>query len=83
MIMAFGKAFVLRTGEGRKPPGVESFVQAMKLLPDVSRLWTDAFTTAEIFCCAALYLQCVDFRYGAYLTVSSRPILSISTMMFD
>ncbi|KAJ9653867.1 hypothetical protein H2201_009087, partial [Coniosporium apollinis] len=69
LIMAFGKAFISRSVERGKPPGVELFVQAMKLIPDVSQLWTDPFTAAEIFCCAALYLQCADFRYGAYLTI--------------
>lgn len=69
LIMAFGKALVAKSMESEKPQGVELFVQAMKLLPDVSQLWTDPFTATEIFCCSALYLQCVDFRYGAYVTV--------------
>ncbi|KAK5087789.1 hypothetical protein LTR05_002004 [Lithohypha guttulata] len=69
LIMAFGKAFTSRSTEKGKPPGVDLFVQAMRLLQDVSQLWIDPFTTAEIFCCSALYLQCADFRYGAYLTI--------------
>lgn len=70
LIMALGQAFVLRSGEGRKPPGAEFFVQAMKLLPDTSQLWKDTFTATELYCCAALYLQSTDYRAGAYLTVS-------------
>lgn len=72
LIMAFGKAFVTATvnKSDRTPPGVEHFTQAMRLLPDVTQLWKDPFTAAEVFCCAALYLQCMDLRYAAYLTVS-------------
>lgn len=73
LIMAFGKALVTKGIEMEKPHGVELFVQAMKLLPDVSQMWTDPFTATEIYCCTALYLQCVDFRYGAYVTVKIAP----------
>ncbi|KAL2414860.1 hypothetical protein ABEF95_006427 [Exophiala dermatitidis] len=71
LIMALGQAFVLRSGEGRKPPGAEFFVQAMKLLPDTSQLWKDTFTATELYCCAALYLQSTDYRAGAYLTIGT------------
>ena len=77
LIMAFGKALVTRNIQDNRAPGAEFFVAAMKLLPDVSQLWTDPFTVAEIFCCTALYLQSVDFRYGAYLTVRCQS-LSVS-----
>lgn len=73
LIMAFGKAFVTTPSNkgGAMPPGIEHFTQAMMLLPEVTQLWKDPFTAAEVFCCAALYLQCMDFRYAAYLTVGS------------
>lgn len=74
LIVAFGKALVAKGSEKATPYGVEFFVQAMKLLPDVSQLWTDPFTATEIFCCTALYLQSVDFRYGAYVTVRSSAV---------
>ena len=66
IIMAFGKAFTAAKIKGRPFPGVEYFQYAMKLLPTVTQLWKDPFTAAEILCCAALYLQCMDFRYAAY-----------------
>lgn len=69
LVMAFGKALVSRGVEKAEPSRVELFVHGMKLIPDVSHIWHDPFTAAEIYCCAALYLQCVDFRYGAYVTV--------------
>lgn len=71
LIMAFGKACTSRSVERGKPPGVELFVQAMKLMPDLSQIWTDSFTATEIFCCGALYLHCSDHRFGAYLMVRS------------
>jgi proline utilization trans-activator len=71
VIMAFGKVFASTAkAASRKPPGVEHFIHAMQLLPDVTQLWKDPYTAAEVYCCVALYLQCLDFRYGAYLTVS-------------
>ncbi|KAK6373763.1 hypothetical protein LTS17_008256 [Exophiala oligosperma] len=69
LVMALGKACVSRRPGKGTPPGQDLFIQAMKILPDISQLWTDPFTTAEIFCCASLYLQGIDHRYGAYLTV--------------
>lgn len=76
LVMALGKACVSRRMGKGTPPGVDLFVQAMKIIPDISQLWTDPFTTAEIFCCAALYLQGADYRYGAYVTVRPSSILS-------
>lgn len=70
MILAFGKAFTTAKQTEGKFPGAVYFQHAMKLLPDPTQLWKDPFTAAEILCCAALYLQCLDFRYAAYLTVS-------------
>jgi proline utilization trans-activator len=79
LIMAFGKACSSRSVERGKPPGVELFVQAIKLIPDLSHVWTDPFTAAEIFCCAALYFQCSDYRFAAYLMVRSIPQNHLST----
>lgn len=66
LILAFGKAFVARNNHGRKPPGADFFVQAMRLMPDITYLCTQPVEAVEIFCCAALYLQCLDFRSPAY-----------------
>jgi proline utilization trans-activator len=71
MILALGKAFVMRVRKERRPPGADLFVQAMRLLPDITYLCTKPFQSMEVLCCAALYLQCVDMRVAAYNLVSS------------
>ncbi|WPH03595.1 Hypothetical protein R9X50_00647700 [Acrodontium crateriforme] len=69
LILALGKAFVVRVGQGRKPPGANLFSQAMKLIPDATYLYTDALQSVELLCCAALYLQCIDKRNAAYTLI--------------
>ncbi|KAJ9363407.1 Zn(II)2Cys6 transcription factor [Paecilomyces variotii] len=66
VILAFGKAFVLRKNDGRKPPGAEFFVLALQLLPDVSVLCKEPVISTEILCCIALYLQSLDFRHSSH-----------------
>ena len=71
LILALGKAVVVRVGQDRRPPGANLYVQAMKLLPDPMYLCNDSVPAIEILCCAALYLQCLDIRAGAYSLVRS------------
>ena len=71
IILAFGKGFIVRATNGKRPPGSELFVQAMKLLPDITCMFTDAVQSIEMLCCAALYLQCLDNRSAAYNIVSA------------
>ncbi|RMX85600.1 hypothetical protein D0869_03702 [Hortaea werneckii] len=66
LILAFGKAFIIRSSKGRRPPGADLFIHAMKLLPDMTCLCTEPIHSIEVLCCAALYLQCVDLRNPAY-----------------
>ena len=66
LILAFGKAFTVRTQTGRRPPGADLFVQAIKLLPDAIFLYNEPLHSIEVLCCAALYLQCLDSRSAAY-----------------
>lgn len=66
LILAFGKAFIVRTDKGQRSPGSDLFVQAMKLLPDITFLCADPLQSIEVLCCAALYLQCLDSRSAAY-----------------
>lgn len=70
LILAFGKAFLARTVKGRRPPGSELFVQAMKIFPDVTFLCMHPIETVEILCCATLYLHSLDFRSPAFQLVS-------------
>ena len=71
LILALGKAFIVRVGQERRPPGADLYVQAMKLLPDPTYLCNNPIESMEILCCAALYLQCLDMRSTAYSLVSS------------
>ena len=80
LILALGKAFVVRVGQDRRPPGANLYVQAMKLLPDTMYLYNDPIPSIEILCCAALYLQCLDIRATAY-TLVSFTILSNATRL--
>ena len=66
LVLAFGKAFNVRIGKGRRPPGADLFVRAMKLLPDITFLCTDPVQAIEVLICVALYLQCIDMRNAAY-----------------
>ena len=76
LILALGKAFIVRVGQNRRPPGATEYVQAMKLLPDTMYLCNNPIQSLEILCCAAIYLQCLDMRASAYSLVS--PDLSCS-----
>lgn len=71
VILAFGKAFVLRKNERRRPSGAEFFVLALQLLPDIRILSRDPIMSTEILCCIALYLQSLDFRSTAHNYVRS------------
>lgn len=73
VVMAMGKALAhpgpaqrIENGEG---PGSQLFARALKLLPSVLYLWTDPVLSTEIFCCMALYLQSVDHRAAASISV--------------
>lgn len=72
LILAFGKAFTARRTISKRPPGCELYVQAMKLLPDITILTGEPLRAVEVLCCKALYLQCLDFRCAAYNVVSLR-----------
>ena len=75
LILALGKAFIVRVGQNRRPPGANLYVQAMKLFPDTTYLCNDCndpIPSIEALCCAALYLQCLDMRAAAYSLVGSK-----------
>ena len=64
-ILAFGKAFSLKKSQGTRPPGADFFVAALRYLPDNIYLYSDPMLSAELLCCIALYLQCIDYRLVA------------------
>lgn len=76
MILAFGKAFVLQAGRTPGPPGMDLFVQAMRLMPDFTFARCDAIEKLQALCCAALYLQCIMCRPAAHRMVT-HPTASI------
>lgn len=69
MIIAFGKTFVQQKHQSPRPPGAEFFTHALQLLPDTNKLCREPVIAAEILCCIALYLQALDSRNPAYVTV--------------
>lgn len=66
LIVAFGKAFVAHSMQDGRPPGAELFLEAMKHLPEITLFNDEPIETIEILICAALYLQCLDFRSLAF-----------------
>lgn len=81
IILAFGKIFVARKNEGRRPLGAEYFVQAMKLMPDITFLHTQPVEAIEVLCCKALYLQCLDYRCAAYSVIGEAVRLALAEGM--
>lgn len=78
LILAFGKAFVVQNSKGQRPPGADLFLLAMNLLPPAHFFVADAVRMVQVLCCAALYLQCIEFRGPAYRIVSShKPLIDI------
>lgn len=69
-LLAFGKIFVARTADGRRPPGAEFFERARILMPDILYLNNQPVEAVEVLCCQALYLQSLDFRVVAHNVVS-------------
>lgn len=70
LILAFGKALTTKPNKGSQPPGASFFVHAIHLLPNMTVLWDEPVQAAEILCCIALYLHCIEHRGSAYNYVS-------------
>ena len=66
LILAFGKAFLERSGDKTSPPGSNYFIQAMDLLPNTEAMYREPIMAIEILCMVSLYLQSVDMRRSAY-----------------
>jgi proline utilization trans-activator len=70
LILAFGKALILSKNSDKRPAGLEFFVRAMQLLPDVTSLCREPILSTEILCAIALYLNSIDYRNSADVVVS-------------
>jgi proline utilization trans-activator len=69
MIIAFGKSFVQQKSHSPRPPGADFLIHALQLLPDTNRLCRDPIVATEVLCCIALYLQSLDSRNAAHVTI--------------
>lgn len=74
LIMAFGKALLVRNGQGASASANEYFFRAMDLFPEIDGLYQDPVLSVEICCGLALYLQAIDHRNSAYVYVSYLPV---------
>lgn len=72
VVMAFGKALDPHQHlEGPWPLQTPQYFQrALSLMPDMSYLADEPLETTEMFCCIALYFQCIDHRRAAISYVS-------------
>lgn len=70
LILAFGKTFVERPSQGRKPPGLKYFIKALQLLPEQHQLYSSPPAATEILCCIAIFYQALDCRSPAHNYVS-------------
>ncbi|UPX16174.1 uncharacterized protein EKO05_0006590 [Ascochyta rabiei] len=69
LIIAFGKTFVQQKNRSPRPPGADLFTYALQLLPDTNKLCRDPIVATEVLCCIALYLQALDSRNAAHVTI--------------
>ena len=69
LILAFGKTFIQGKSQTPRPPGADFFTHAVQILPDISRLCREPLMAVEILCCIALFLQALDSRNAAHVTV--------------
>lgn len=77
LILAFGKAFVLRRRCARgKPPGHAFAERAMTLLPRQGDLGGDLLLSVQVLVLAAVYLQSIDLRVAAFQYVSFQVVRS-------
>lgn len=66
LILAFGKALTSKSSRNNQPPGASFFTHAIHLLPNMTVLWDEPVQAAEVLCCIALYLHCIEHRGSAY-----------------
>ncbi|PYI10986.1 hypothetical protein BO78DRAFT_457944 [Aspergillus sclerotiicarbonarius CBS 121057] len=66
LILAFGKTFVERPSQGRKPPGMNYFIKSLQLLPEQHQLYSSPPAATEILCCIAIFYQALDCRSPAH-----------------
>ncbi|EFY89467.1 hypothetical protein MAC_04486 [Metarhizium acridum CQMa 102] len=78
LILAFGKALTTKPNKNNQPPGAIFFTHAIHLLPNMTVLWDEPVQAAEILCCIALYLHCIEHRGSAYNYIGQAVRLAMS-----
>jgi hypothetical protein len=81
LVLAFGKAFMVPSSKDQRPAGADLFVQAMQLMPDITFLCSDPLQAIEVFCCAALFLQCLDMRSAAFNVIGQAQRMAVEQGM--
>jgi proline utilization trans-activator len=81
VLTAFGKTFVQHRPRSPRPSGADLFVHALKLLPDTNRLCREPVIAAEILCCISLYLQALDSRTAAHVTIGQAMRIALAEGM--
>ncbi|KAF2446560.1 Zn(II)2Cys6 transcription factor [Karstenula rhodostoma CBS 690.94] len=81
LIIAFGRTLVQRKHRESKPPGADFFVHALQLLPDTNRLCQEPLVATEILCGIALYLQALDSRNAAHVTIGQAMRIALAEGM--
>ncbi|PIG82846.1 hypothetical protein AARAC_003116, partial [Aspergillus arachidicola] len=66
LVLAMGKSLVVQSARLQRPAGTDHFVQAMQCMPDLTVFDADPIEKIQVWCCAALYLQCLNSRTAAY-----------------
>lgn len=69
LVLAFGTAFLHRSGRSKDPPGSKFFIRAMSLMPDQAPLWKGSLLAIEVLGMAGLYLYSIDQRESAHIYV--------------
>ncbi|KID62566.1 Zn(II)2Cys6 transcription factor, partial [Metarhizium hybridum] len=78
LILAFGKALTSKSSRNNQPPGASFFTHAIHLLPNMTVLWDEPVQAAEVLCCIALYLHCIEHRGSAYNYIGQAVRLAMS-----
>lgn len=72
LVLAFGKAFVVRKKQAQCLPGSNLFLRAVSLLPDCTMFFRDILTAIEVLTAISFYYQSADSRNVAYNYVSEQ-----------
>lgn len=70
LVLAFGKAFSLKTKTDGDPAGSKMFLRAMSLMPNHTFTGKESLVVIETLTLISLYLYSIDHREGAHSHVS-------------